>query len=99
MQEEGGNPMAPLLRAVNRIANAWADAQLLFDTLAYEYTVNPPPRRCRRPMSSSVCLAGCNSAERSRLSAAAASSAASRSSTGLRGAGFTCGSMPQTFSR
>ena len=66
MQEEGGNPMAPLLRAVNRIADTLGPTHphLLFDTLAYEYTVNPPTKTL--PASNvviRVCLAGCNSAE------------------------------------
>ena len=63
MQEEGGNPMAPLLRAVNRIAGTLGPTHphLLFDTLAYEYTVNPPTKTL--PASNvviRVCLAGCN---------------------------------------
>ena len=49
MAEEGGSPMAPLLRAVNQIADEIADEfpAVVVDTLAYEWSRHPVPTRTR----------------------------------------------------
>ena len=58
MAEEGGAPSGPLLRAVNRIADAIAEEfpRVVVSTLAYEYSRRPPTlTRPRRNVAIRLC--------------------------------------------